>query len=347
MTTLGEESINLPPRGYRFTPNDGNNLTEETNSSGTSVARYSQGPNIDEPLAMLRSSATSYYHADGLGSVTSLSSAAGSLAQTYIYDSFGNQTASTGSLTNPFQYASRESDPETSLYYYRTRYYDPTTGRFVSEDQVTFLGGHNFYDYVGNEPVSFIDPSGLAKTCNLPPIGPHSKLPTPITTCGSQPLINCIIQTESSGNPNAVSPKGASGVMQLTPPAINELGQRGLLQPGMSNQQMGTAYINLLLSYCSNVATSLAAYNAGPYAVNQAGGIPANNETQNYVKKINNCLEKSGLSGGVNNPGATGGCCGGSGSSSPHSSAPSSAPSPPPLGSTPYLDWLISRFLWQ
>ncbi len=52
---------------------DGQNLIEETNSSGTAVARYSPNLSIDEPLAMLRSSVTSYYQADGLGSVTSLS----------------------------------------------------------------------------------------------------------------------------------------------------------------------------------------------------------------------------------------------------------------------------------
>ena len=49
---------------------DDDNLVEETNSSGAAVARYSQTQNVDEPLAMLRSSATSYYEVDGLGSVT-------------------------------------------------------------------------------------------------------------------------------------------------------------------------------------------------------------------------------------------------------------------------------------
>src|SRR5580700_2557613 len=83
---------------------DADNLIEETNASGTVVARYSQTDNIDEPLAMLRSSATSYYQADGLGSVTSLSNGAGALAQTYTFDSFGKQTASSGSLVNSFQY---------------------------------------------------------------------------------------------------------------------------------------------------------------------------------------------------------------------------------------------------
>ena len=89
---------------------DGDNLVKETNSSCGVVARYAQGQNIDEPLAMLRSGATSYYHADGLGSVTSLSSAAGSIANTYTNDSFGKLTNSTGSLVNPFRYTARESD---------------------------------------------------------------------------------------------------------------------------------------------------------------------------------------------------------------------------------------------
>src|SRR5258708_26987525 len=65
---------------------DGDNLVEETNATGGVVARYSQGLNIDEPLAMLRSSATSYYQADGLGSVTSLSSGAVAVAQNYTSD---------------------------------------------------------------------------------------------------------------------------------------------------------------------------------------------------------------------------------------------------------------------
>jgi YD repeat-containing protein len=81
---------------------DYDNLVEEATSSGFATARYLQTLMPDEPLAMLRSSATSYYEVDGLGTVTSLSSAAGSLAQTYGYDSFGKQTNSSGSLTNTF-----------------------------------------------------------------------------------------------------------------------------------------------------------------------------------------------------------------------------------------------------
>jgi RHS repeat-associated protein len=127
---------------------DGDNLVEETNPVGTPVARYTQGLNIDEPLVMLRGSATSYYSADGLGSVTSLTNTSGANAQTYTYDSFGNLTASSGSLTNSFRYTGWEFDTETSLYYYRARYYDPTVGRFISEDPTGFKGGLNFYPYV-------------------------------------------------------------------------------------------------------------------------------------------------------------------------------------------------------
>ena len=141
---------------------DGENLVEEASASGAAVARYSQTNEVDEPLAMLRSSATSYYEADGLGSITSLSNAAGSLAQTYAFDSFGKQTASSGSLTNPFQYTGRELDSETGLYFNRARYLDATSCRFINEDPSQFFGGANFYRYSFNNPVNFTDPSGLA-----------------------------------------------------------------------------------------------------------------------------------------------------------------------------------------
>jgi RHS repeat-associated protein len=147
---------------------DGDNMAEETNGTGTVIARYEQTQNIDEPLAMLRSGATSYYHADGLGSVTSLSSSAGSIANTYTYDSFGKLTASTGSLVNPFRYTARESDTETGLYYYRARYYDPNTGRFLSEDPLELdAEDTNLYGYVGNDPIYETDPIGLINVGDL------------------------------------------------------------------------------------------------------------------------------------------------------------------------------------
>jgi len=154
----------------------GDDLIEEVNATGGLVARYSQGPEIDEPLALLRSGATSYYEADGLGTVTSLSNAAGALAQTYTFDSFGKQTASSGSLTNPFQYTGREFDSETGIYFYRNRYFDPQTGRFLSEDPTGFLGGINLYAYVDNNATNVVDAFGLQGGGPWhPPAGVHTK----------------------------------------------------------------------------------------------------------------------------------------------------------------------------
>ena len=143
-----------------FAYDNNGNLIEETDTTGIAVARYAQGLRIDDPLAELRSGVT-YYQADGLGTVTSLSSSTGSVVQTYTYDSFGSKTASSGSLTNPFQYTARELDTETGLYYYRARYYDPISGRFLSEDTARFGSGENFYAYSNNSPITFSDPLGL------------------------------------------------------------------------------------------------------------------------------------------------------------------------------------------
>lgn len=141
------------------------NAIEETNGTGAVVARYVQTQHIDDPLAMLRGSATSYYETDGLGTVTSLSNGAGALSQTYTFDSFGKQTSTSGSLTNSFQYTAREFDTETNLNNYRARYYDSAAGRFINEDPLRFSQGVNFYAYVGNAATNLIDPTGLAKCC--------------------------------------------------------------------------------------------------------------------------------------------------------------------------------------
>ena len=151
---------------------DGYNLIDTMNSSGSIVAGYTQTQNIDEPLAERRSGGSSYYEADGLGSITSLSSSAGAVANSYTYDSFGGVTNFTGTLRNLFQYAGRESDSETGLYYNRARYYSPQSGRFVSEDPLGFASGAtNFYGYVFESPTNLTDPLGLCG-CTTPPAGP-------------------------------------------------------------------------------------------------------------------------------------------------------------------------------
>jgi RHS repeat-associated protein len=130
--------------------------------NGNVLSRYAATQNTDELLAELRSATTSYYSQDGLGSVTSLTTSAGALGNTYTYDSFGKLSGSTGSIANRFQYTAREYDSETGLYSYRARYYDPSTARFLSEDPTGFGAGVDFYSYVSNRPVQLTDPTGLS-----------------------------------------------------------------------------------------------------------------------------------------------------------------------------------------
>jgi len=158
---FGRRIYKSSPSGTSVFVYDGDNLVEETSASGTSVARYAGTDNIDEPLAELRSGTTSYYQADGLGSVTTLSNPAGAIAVNYTYDSFGNIVATSGSIVNNFRYTGREWDAETSLYYYRARYYDAVSGRFINEDPIEFPGGINFYAYVRNDSTNLWDSFGL------------------------------------------------------------------------------------------------------------------------------------------------------------------------------------------
>ena len=143
---------------------DGNAILAAYDLSGTVTARYAHGLNIDEPLAVQRGSVTSYYHADGLDSIVALTNAAGSVVQTYSYDSFGNITPS-GGINQPYTYTAREYDSETGLYFYRARYYDPKAGRFITKDPISFAGGDvNLYGYVRNNPINRLDPLGLYET---------------------------------------------------------------------------------------------------------------------------------------------------------------------------------------
>jgi RHS repeat-associated protein len=164
---LGRRIYKSSPAVTSIFAYDGENLAEETSSSGSVVARYANGRHIDELLEMIRSSSTLFYNADALATVTSLSNGTGGLSQTYSYDAYGTQTGSSGSATNLFRFTGRELDTETALNYYRARYYDPAVGRFLSEDPEGFGGGDNFYAYVANNPSLWNDPFGLCKTCGI------------------------------------------------------------------------------------------------------------------------------------------------------------------------------------
>ncbi|HUD68533.1 MAG TPA: lytic transglycosylase domain-containing protein [Candidatus Sulfotelmatobacter sp.] len=99
-------------------------------------------------------------------------------------------------------------------------------------------------------------------------------------------LIMTVIGAESGFNANAVSRKGAQGLMQLMPQTASRLGVEDPLDPS-ANVQGGTRYLRELLDlYHNDVVKALAAYNAGPKRVEQYGGVPPYVETQTYIAKV-------------------------------------------------------------
>jgi RHS repeat-associated protein len=180
----------------------GANVIEEVDSNGNVLARYTQGLGTDEPLSMLRAGTTSYYNADALGAITSLSNSSAAIANTYTYDSFGELSASTGTLTNPFQYTGRDYDVETGVRYYRARYYDQAVGRFLSEDPVRSSVRTKPYKYVSNNPLIFSDPLGLTETCVL--LGTYQLTPWISYKTESVPVPNTweFVKSYESGGPD-------------------------------------------------------------------------------------------------------------------------------------------------
>ncbi len=99
-------------------------------------------------------------------------------------------------------------------------------------------------------------------------------------------LVKAVIRAESGYNARAVSPKGAMGLMQLMPGTSRDMGVSNPFDPGQ-NIEGGVKYLRMMMDrFRNNLHLALAAYNAGPEAVDKYGGIPPYNETQVYVRTV-------------------------------------------------------------
>jgi len=105
-----------------------------------------------------------YYGYNSHGDVVSISDEEGNDVNLYDYDTWGNIVSKTEGMSNPFRYSGEIYDEASGFYYLRARYYDPSIGRFISEDaykgQMDNPLSLNRYTYVSNNPLRYIDPSG-------------------------------------------------------------------------------------------------------------------------------------------------------------------------------------------
>nr|WP_255609649.1 RHS repeat-associated core domain-containing protein [Methylosinus sp. Sm6] len=157
---IGRSGGALGTRDYFL---EGEHLESEY-SGGALKAKYFRGSSTDELVAAWLTDTDGklkpyLYHHDPVNSVTALSGHNGRTTQATKYAAFGGVQSATGASPSRLKYTGREDDG-AGLYYYRARYYDPTIGRFISEDPLGFGAGVNFYAYVGNNPVNYNDPSG-------------------------------------------------------------------------------------------------------------------------------------------------------------------------------------------
>jgi RHS repeat-associated protein len=143
---------------------DGDHCIAEYNAYNQLKRKYIYGPGVDQPICMIDTmtspAVTSYYHFDGLGSVTALTNASGNTVEVYEYDVYGRVGATDANHPNRILFTGREYDKETGLYYYRARYYNPQIGRFLQTDPIGYDAGMNLYRYCANNPVTLKDPSG-------------------------------------------------------------------------------------------------------------------------------------------------------------------------------------------
>lgn len=132
----------------------------ETNSSNAVQNYYVYGPTGLLYRVKADNTTYSYYHYDYRGSTTAITNEAQNVTHSYSYDPYGKVLAKTEADANPFQYVGQHGVQYESptLTFMRARYYDPTTGRFISEDPIWAL---NLYPYADNNPVMRIDPTGL------------------------------------------------------------------------------------------------------------------------------------------------------------------------------------------
>ena len=200
-STTGTYNVNLPTATYSY--DQANQLTAVTTGAGTTVTygyngdglrtsrttggttramvwathssmplllddgtrRYLYGPSLTPYAQVNRDGTIEYLHTDALGSVRTITNAAGSTVATNTYDIYGKRTQHTGTTDSPIGYTGNWTDPDTGIVHLRARDYDPITGQFLTIDP-HIDSTLQPYAYAENNPLQNIDPAGLCADCN-------------------------------------------------------------------------------------------------------------------------------------------------------------------------------------
>ena len=143
---------------------EGEDIIQELNTDFSLKAAYLYA-GLDRPLAVSSGGKKRFYHEDAIGNVLALSDEKGEVASRYHYDSFGNVLSEEGERDQQeFRFAGKPFD-SSGLYYFKARYYDPLSGRFITKDPLQGITGnpesYNPYIYALNKPTQYVDPYGL------------------------------------------------------------------------------------------------------------------------------------------------------------------------------------------
>lgn len=163
---------------YLIDPTGEGDVAAEYDAEGNLIATYAYGLGLTSKTDA--TGAASYYAFDMLGSTAAMTDATGAVLNEYAYNPFGGAIYKSETVDNMFEFVGEygvATDQNDALISMRARWYDPATGRFVSEDPLGYAAGDaNLYRYCGNAVTISIDPSGLLDTGSTNPLSGENLL---------------------------------------------------------------------------------------------------------------------------------------------------------------------------